>query len=130
MFLSKPGGQCKPPPFLSAAAQLRGFAGSLGFEGLLSGNINLDLLGLSFGLLGQFDVQHTLGVIGTHLAHINRTGQCERAGEASVLPLNATEVLLFLFLLNLAFTVDGEGIVVDADINVLFVDAGGPRASE
>ena len=54
---------------------------------------------------------------------IDGTGQRERPGEASVLPLDTTEVLLFLFLLDLALAMDGEGGVLDADINVFFVDA-------
>src|SRR5579864_4678678 len=61
--------------------------------------------------------------MGAHLPWIYRTGQSERPGEASVLPLDATEVLLFLFLVDLALAMDGEGVVLDADINVFFVDA-------
>jgi hypothetical protein len=38
------------------------------------------------------------------------------------LPLDATEVLLFLFLLDLALAMDGEGVVLNTDINVAFVD--------
>src|SRR5713226_1826888 len=104
-------------PFLS------GLAVNLGFEGLLAANINLDLLGLGFGLLGELDLQHALVVVGAHLPLIHGTGQCERAGEASVLPLNAAVVLFLLFLLDVALAMDGEGIVVDVDMNVLFVDA-------
>jgi len=37
--------------------------------------------------------------------------------------LAANISLLFFFLLNLALAVDGEGVVVDADIDILFVDA-------
>jgi len=54
---------------------------------------------------------------------IDRTGKREYAGEASVLPLNATEVLLLLFLFELALAMDGEGGVLDADINVFLFDA-------
>jgi hypothetical protein len=57
------------------------------------------------------------------LPGIDGTRQSERAGEASVLPLDATEVLLFLFLLDLALAMDCEGAVLDTDINVFFVDA-------
>src|SRR6266496_4424037 len=74
----------------------------LGFEGLLTADVHLDLLGLGFGLLGEVDLQHALVIVGAHLPRIDGTGQRERAGEASVLPLNATEVLLLLFLLDLA----------------------------
>jgi integrase len=96
---------------------------NLGFEGLLAANINLDLLGLGFRLFGEFDLQHTLVIVGAHLPLIHGTGQCERAGEASVLPLNAAVVLFLLFLLDVALAMDGESAVVDVDMNVLFVDA-------
>ena len=37
----------------------RDLAGRFGFEGPLAANINLDLLGLGFGLLGEIDLQYT-----------------------------------------------------------------------
>jgi hypothetical protein len=96
---------------------------NLGVAGLLAANTNLDLLGLGFGLLGEANLQQALVIVGVHLPCIHDIGERERAGEASVLPLDATEVLFFLFLLNLALTMDGEGVVFDADINVFFVNA-------
>ena len=81
---------------------------SLGFEGLLAANSNLNLLGLGFGLLGKVNLQHALVIVGAHLPRIYRTGQRERPGEASVLPLDTTEVLLFLFLLDLALAMNSE----------------------
>src|SRR6202451_4332468 len=119
------GADSQPTPIslASLANGLRGLAGSLGFEGLLAANVHLDLLGLGFGLLGKVNLQHALVIVGTHLPRIYRAGQRERPGELSVLPLHATEVLLFLFLLDLALAMHGEGIALDADINVLLVDA-------
>src|SRR6266699_4852135 len=102
---------------------LRGLARSFHFKGLLAANIHLDLLGLGFGLLGKVNLQYALVIVGGHLPRIYRAGQRERPGELSVLPLDATKVLLFLFLLDLALAMDGEGGVLDADINVFFVDA-------
>jgi hypothetical protein len=90
--------------------------------GSLSLNINLDPLGLA-SALGERDLQHAFVVASTHLPRIYRTGQSKRASEASVLPLDATEVPFFLFFLDLAFAMDSESVVVDADINVFFVDA-------
>ena len=58
------------------------------------------------------------------MLQIHSTRQRERTGETSILPLDPTEVLLFLFLLDLALALDGEGCVLDADINVFFVDVG------
>ena len=73
----------------------------LGFESLLAADTNLYLLGLDFGLFGQLDFQHAIVIVGAHLPRINGAGKREYAGEASVLPLNATEVLLLLFLFEL-----------------------------
>src|SRR6266851_8976956 len=97
---------------------LRGLARSLHFEGLFAANIHLDLLGLGFGLLGKVNLQYALVIVGGHLPGIHGAWQRERAGEASVLPLDATEVLLFLFLLDLALAMDGQGVAFDADINI------------
>src|ERR1035438_9470546 len=90
-------------------------AENLGFEGLVRANSHLDLLGLGFGLLGKVNLQHALVIVGAHLPRIYRAGQRERPGELSVLPLDATEVLLFLVLLDLTLAMDGEGGVLDAD---------------
>jgi hypothetical protein len=65
---------------------LRGLAVSLGFEGLVAANINLNQLGLGFGLLGKVDLQHALIIASADLRQIHGTGQRERPGEASVLP--------------------------------------------
>jgi len=104
------GGGIKPPP-ISVTGYLvsRGQAGSLAFDGLLAANTNFDLRGLGFDPLGEDDLQHTLVTVGAHLSRIHGAGKRERAGKASVLPLDATEVLLFFFLLNLALAMDGEG---------------------
>ncbi len=103
---------------------------NLGFEGLLAANIHLDLLGLGFGLFGKVNLQHALVVVGAHLPEIHGTGQRERPGELSVLPLDATEILLFLFLLDLALAMDGQGGVLDADIKCLFRRCPGLPSSE
>src|ERR1700731_3656577 len=81
---------------------LRGNAGSLGFGVLLAANTNFDLRGLGFDSLGEVYLQHALVTVGAHLSRIHGAGKRERAGKASVLPLDATEVLFFFFLLNLA----------------------------
>src|SRR5437899_3234787 len=84
------GGDLSRLPFLSLGTVLGGLARSLGFEGLLAANINLDLLGLRFRLLGQIHLQHALIIMGAHLSWIHRAGQSKRASEASVLALDAT----------------------------------------
>jgi len=49
-------------------ANLGGFA--LSFQGLLAANIDLDLLGLGFGLLSQANLQHALVIVGRDLLWI------------------------------------------------------------
>src|SRR5882762_6596570 len=61
--------------------------------------------------------------MGAYLSRVHGTRQREGASEASVLSLDAAEVFLLLFLFNLALAVDGEGVTLDADINIFFVDA-------
>src|SRR5579863_10586186 len=86
-------------------ANLSGFAWSLSFESLLAANVDFDLLGLGFRLLRQSDLEDPFVVVGRHLLRIHGSGQSEGPGEASVLPLHATEILFFLFLLELTFAV-------------------------
>src|SRR5579872_3050782 len=105
-------------PFVS-----RGLDLGLAFEDLLAANMNLDLLRLGFGLLGERDLQYSLVIIRAHLPRINGAWQRERTGETSVLALDAAEVLLFLILLDLALAINGEDIILDANINVFFVNA-------
>src|SRR5439155_8023457 len=102
---------------------LRGPTSPLGFESLLASNIDFNLLGFGFSLLGELDLQHAVIVVGAHLSRVYGGGQRERAGETSILPLDATEVLFFLFFLDLALAVEDEGVVFDADMNIFFVNA-------
>src|SRR5271167_837990 len=125
------GGDRNRLPFLSLIlrdSQLRhrllcDLAVNFGFGILLAANSNLDLFRLGLSLLGEVDLQHALIVVGAHLPGVHGVGQCERAGEASVLPLDATVVLFFFFLLKLALAVDNQCIVLYADINVFFLNA-------
>jgi len=105
-------------------AILRGFAGTLAFESLLAAHIDFDLLGLGFSLFGQGDLQHALIVVCRNLLGIHGGGQIEGAGEAAILTLHTAVVLFFFFLLDLALAVDGEGVVLDADVDIFFIDAG------
>src|SRR5580692_3716163 len=105
------------------AANLCGFSCSLGFQSLLGANIDFDLLGFGFRLFCQSDLEGPLVIVGRNLLRIHGWGQSEGPGEASILPLHATEVLFFLFLLELAFAVHGQGLVFDANIDVLLVNS-------
>jgi hypothetical protein len=90
-------------------------------QGLVAININLDRFGLGLSLLGQANLEHTLIIVGAHLPRIDGTGQRERTCEASILPLDTAEVLLFFFLLDLPLALDSEGGVLNPHINVFFV---------
>jgi hypothetical protein len=79
------GGEISRLPFLSLTIRHRqlgwflcGFAVGLGCEGLLAANINLDLLGLGFGLLGELDLQHALVIVGDHVPRIHGGSVNER----------------------------------------------------
>jgi hypothetical protein len=60
---------------------------------------------------------------GAHLPRIHGVGKRGRAGKASVSPLDATEFSSFSSFSNHALALDSEGVVLNADINVFFVDA-------
>src|SRR5579864_5879017 len=91
-------GRVKDPSLHKQIASLRGFAWSLGFEGLLAAHVDFDLLGFGFRLFRQVDLQDSLVVGRRDLLRIHGLGQGEGASEASILPLYATEILFFLFL--------------------------------
>src|SRR5271170_3718055 len=105
-----------------SAICLRGFAGGFGFQGLISGlfaaDVDLDLLGLGFGLFGQSDLQNALVVGCRNFLGIHGGGHSEGAGEAAVLALHTAVVLFFLFLLDFALAVHGEGVVLQAYVDV------------
>src|SRR5579863_9737008 len=119
------GSRGRPSPH-KQRRRLCGFAGGLGFEGLLDAgaDIYFDLLRLGFGLLGQRDLQDALVVVGRDFLGVYGGGQIEGAGEAAVVALHAAVVLFFLFLLDLALAVHSEGVVLHADVDVFLVDSG------
>src|ERR1035438_5937215 len=108
---------------MTAAIDLRGALRRLAFERLSAADVHLDLLWLGFGFLGQLDLQHALVVVSLNLLRINGCRQSEGAGKAAILTLHATIVLFFLFLLELALTVNGQRVVLDTDVDVLLVDS-------
>src|SRR5207302_1830836 len=102
------------------------FAGTFAFDGLAAAAayVYFDLLGFGFGFFGQGDLQHALVVVRLDVLGVYGVGQGEGAGEAAVLALHAAIVLFFLFLLDLAFAVHGEQVVLDTNVDVLLVDSG------
>src|SRR5271166_1623157 len=106
------------------SVNLRGLAlGAFAFQGLVAADVDLDLLGLGFGFLGQLDVENALVVVGGDVLRVHGIRQSEGTGEAAILPLHAPIVLFFLFFFELALAVNGEGVVLDADVDVLLVDS-------
>src|SRR5579862_9374800 len=63
-------------PFLTVAG-LRGFGVNLSVQDLLAVDIHLDLLRLGFSLLGEFDLQYSLFIVGAYLPRIYRTRKLE-----------------------------------------------------
>jgi hypothetical protein len=111
---------------------LRGLSGALGLlrvERFFTADVDLDLLWLGFGLLGQLHLQNALVVVRRHGFGVYRVRQREGSGEGTISPLNATVVLFLLFLLKFALAVDGQGVVLDANIDVVFVNSAGLRSS-
>src|SRR5258708_31096 len=108
-------------PYMSISG-LRGFAWGFSFQRLVAANVHLDLLRLGFSLLGQSDLQHPLVVVRRNLLGVHGCGQSESAGEAAILTLHAPIILFFLFLLDLALAVNGEGIVLQANVDVFLAD--------
>src|SRR6266496_912509 len=105
---------------------LRGVAGALHFfalERLLTSHVDLDLLRLGFGFLGKLNLQDSLVIVRLHAFGINRVRKSEGTSEAAILPFDSAEVLLFLFLFELALAVNGQRVVLDLDVNVLLVNS-------
>src|SRR4029077_11503540 len=106
-------------------AKLCGLAGvfcTLALDRLLAADVYPDLLRLRFGLLGQADLQHAFVVVSGDVFRIHCLRQAEAASEAPILTLHTTEILFFLFLLELTLAVHGEGVVLDADVEVFLID--------
>src|ERR1019366_2082125 len=93
-----------------------------GVDGLCATNVDLDLLGLGFGTLGQLELQHPSVVIGGDAFAIDRRGQGERPDKAAIAALDTAEVLFFLFLFELALAAHGQNIVFDLDVEVFLFD--------
>src|SRR5260370_25495893 len=81
--------------------RLCSLAWRFGFQRLLAAYVYFDLLRLSFGFLGQLDLQHALLVVGLNAIMVDGVGEGEGADEAAVLPLHSGEVILYFFLLEL-----------------------------
>ena len=92
-------------------------------------HVDLDLLGLGFGLLLQLQLEHACIVAGPHVLSVHSGGQREGAVEAAVAPLDAMEVLFLLFFLELALAAYGKRLVLDPNVQILFLDAGDVQLS-
>src|SRR5215469_6358389 len=130
MVLARIGGSGNPSPLrpdYKLTPSLGSLAARFGFlavKRLLAADVDLDLLRLSFGFLGQLNLQHALVVVSLNALGVDRVRKREQTGEAAILTLHAAVVLFLLFLLELALAVYGQRVVLDADIDVLLVDSG------
>src|SRR5258708_30700386 len=95
--------------------------GFLSNQGL--GAADLDLLRLGLGPLGERELQDALFILRVHMLRVNRIGHAEGPQEAAVAALDAMEVLFFLFLLELALALHGQGVVLQLDIQAFLIDA-------
>src|SRR5438105_2939244 len=69
------------------------------------------------------DLQHTVIVIGLCFIGVHTLRERDRAGEAAVESLAPIISLTLLFALLLPFTLDGERIIVDANLHILFLQS-------
>src|SRR6266404_5273539 len=99
-----------------------GIAG--GFCPIGSAALNFDLLG--FGLLAfrNRDFQYAVVESCAHVFRINVAGQREGAVEAPVGALDSKEVVSLFLIFQPALAADGQHVVLDPYLNVLFSDAG------
>src|SRR6202034_4796538 len=88
-----------PGPFPALRCSFHFFL--LGIQRLRGANRNFDLLWFRFGPLVEVDAEHAGIVAGLHALWIHRGGNRERPVEAAVAPLDAVEVLFFLFTFEL-----------------------------
>src|SRR5262245_39435759 len=91
---------------------------------LRSANADLDLLRLSFRAFCQLYLENTVLIAGVDVLRIHGVGQREGARKGAVTPLDAMEVLLLLFFLEVALAANGQRAVLQLDVDVLLVDTG------
>src|SRR5687767_9587065 len=100
------------PPRLAASA-LRGYCDG-----------DLDLLGLGFLAHRQPDRQHAGLVLGADLASVDRRRQRERPRERAITALDAMEVLLRDFRVELLLATQRERVVFDRDLELFLFQVG------
>jgi hypothetical protein len=75
--------------------------------------LNLDFLRLGFGRLRNYDLQDAVRHGGLNVRRIDAGRQLQHAQEYAVAALAELNVLVFLVLLDLLLTANGEGVIVD-----------------
>src|SRR3972149_11023423 len=86
-------------------------------------NVDLHLFGLGLFALGQVHGQDALLVVGADGFYIDGVRQRKRPGERAVGALDPEVILLVHTLLELAFATDGQCVVFQSNVDVLFLDA-------
>src|SRR6266481_2029255 len=87
-----------------------------------SRDVDLDLLRLGFLVLQDGQRQHAVLVVRLDGIRIHGVGQWEAAGEGTVRAFHAQVVLFVHFLLELAFSANGQDVVLPADVQILWID--------
>src|ERR1700691_1584455 len=90
---------------------------------LLRRDVDLDLLGLSFWLLLQLELEHACIVAGGDVLSVHSCGQSEGTIESAEAPLDAMEILFFLLFFELALALDGKRVIFHADVQVFLFNA-------
>ena len=85
-------------------------------------HFDFDLAGLGGFLLGKGHGQHAILEPGADLLGIESVGHGEAADEAAIAALDAVIPFAGFWLFELALAGDGQGLVFDADVDVLLVD--------
>jgi len=85
-------------------------------------DFDFDLARLGGFLFGKGDAQDAIFEAGNNVLGIESVGHGEAADEAAIAALDAVIALAGLLLLELALAGDGEGLVLDADVDVFGID--------
>src|ERR1700722_10918302 len=90
--------------------------------------LDLDFLRLGFGGLRNCDLQDAVRHGGLNVRRIDSGRQLQHTQEYAVAALAELNVLVFLVLLDLLLAANGEGVIVDRNLDVLALKAGHLRA--
>src|ERR1700733_7919141 len=91
--------------------------------------LNLDFLRLGFGRLRNRNLQNAVRHGGLNARRIDAGRQLQHAQEYAVAALAELNVLVFLIFLDLLLATNGEGVIVNRNLDVLTLEARHLRAN-